>query len=168
MSDPIQKPEETDALVEATSSEQKVLDGIATQEVTAENVNEVFIVQSSFGDRLSDQIAAFGGSWRFILLFLGFIFVWISLNSLMFLGVEQFDPYPFILLNLGLSSLAAFQAPIIMMSQNRQSEKDRLKVEENYAVSLKTDMQIIDMQKKLDELNELLTQVSNTVNRKHD
>lgn len=139
-----------------SDAEQKVIDAIAENEVVAENINEVFDDQLSFGDRVADRVASFGGSWTFILTFVGIMVVWIAINTLALINPNvfpSFDPYPFILLNLGLSSLAALQAPIIMMSQNRQSEKDRLKVEQNYAVSLKTDLQIIDMQKKLDDFH---------------
>lgn len=154
-----------------SEAEKKVIDAIADHEVVAENINQVFDEQQSFGDLLADRVASFGGSWPFILIFVGIMIVWITINSLALVNPNlfpSFDPYPFILLNLGLSSLAALQAPIIMMSQNRQSEKDRLKVEQNYAVSLKTDLQIIDMQKKLDELHTALTLSTSLPNNKHD
>ena len=147
---------EKNSFSQNSDAEQKVIDAIAENEVVAENINEVFDDQLSFGDRVADRVASFGGSWTFILTFVGIMVVWIAINTLALINPNvfpSFDPYPFILLNLGLSSLAALQAPIIMMSQNRQSEKDRLKVEQNYAVSLKTDLQIIDMQKKLDDFH---------------
>jgi len=168
--DPDTAPEITN-ISPSSEAEQKVIEAIASSEVVAENVNHVFDEQLSFGDRLADQVASFGGSWRFILIFVGIMVVWIALNTLVLIKSElfsPFDPYPFILLNLFLSSLAALQAPIIMMSQNRQAEKDRLKVEQNYAVSLKTDLQIIDMQKKLDELHETILLSVKPSDNKHD
>lgn len=164
-------PETTD-ISPSTEAEQKVIEAIASSEVVAENINHVFDDQLSFGDRLADQVASFGGSWRFILIFVGIMVVWIIINTLALIKPDllpSFDPYPFILLNLFLSSLAALQAPIIMMSQNRQAEKDRLKVEQNYAVSLKTDLQIIDMQKKLDDLQEAISlSIKQSADNTHD
>ena len=166
----VQNTEHADATA-SSEAEQKVIAAIASSEVVAENINEIFDEQLSFGGRLADQVASFGGSWPFILIFVGIMVVWIAINTLGLFypnTFPSFDPYPFILLNLGLSSLAALQAPIIMMSQNRQSEKDRLKVEQNYAVSLKTDLQIIDMQNKLDELHAMVTHSTGLSKDKHD
>ncbi len=103
----------------------------------------------TFGNRVSDKVAAFGGSWRFIILFGVIITVWIFSN-IVFLANQGFDPYPFILLNLILSCVAAFQAPVIMMSQNRQEEKDRKRAENDYLINLKAEVEIRHLHKKLD------------------
>lgn len=132
--------------------EQHVIQAIANQEPIATNLNESFKEQLSFGQRVADKVAEFGGSWTFIILFIVIMLVWMASNTLFLVSEEAFDPYPFILLNLVLSSLAALQAPIIMMSQNRQSDKDRMAAALNYEVSLKTDLEIIRLHQKLDEL----------------
>lgn len=111
----------------------------------AEDAEEV----SGFGDRMADRVATFGGSWAFILIFAGVLVLWMTLNSVHFL-TKAFDPYPFILLNLLLSSIAAFQAPIIMMSQRRQETKDRLRAENDYRVNLKAELEIRQLHEKLD------------------
>lgn len=107
------------------------------------------------GERLADQIAAFGGSWTFITLFFGILLGWIVLN-LWFLDNEGFDPFPFILLNLILSCLAAIQAPIIMMSQNRQEQKDRQRAELDLRINQKAEREIRELRQKVDELHALL------------
>lgn len=135
------------------STQQKVIESIAQQSPLPENVNEVFHEKLTFGQRMADRVAAFGGSWTFIFIFMTLMAIWMAINSYLFLAEEAFDPYPYILLNLGLSTLAALQAPIIMMSQNRQAAKDRLEITANYEVSLKTDLEIMRLHKKLDELN---------------
>lgn len=111
--------------------------------------------EQSFGDRLADRMAAFGGSWTFILLFLGFLAAWAFLNTEV-LGPRRaaFDPYPYIFLNLFLSMLAALQAPVIMMSQNRQATRDRVEAQNDYSVNLNAEMQIRDIHEKLDQLRE--------------
>lgn len=105
------------------------------------------------GQLISDKVARFGGSWSFILIFTGILIVWILYNTLM-LKQDRFDPYPFILMNLVLSCLAALQAPIIMMSQNRQEEKDRKRSENDYLVNLKAELEIRSLHKKIDVLLE--------------
>jgi uncharacterized membrane protein len=105
---------------------------------------------ASFGDRLADRVASFGGSWTFIILFGLVLLGWTAGNSL--LSGRAFDPYPFIFLNLILSMLAAIQAPIIMMSQNRQGAKDRTEAEHDYEVNLKAEIEIMALHEKLDEL----------------
>ncbi|MBU6273530.1 MAG: hypothetical protein RIS78_706 [Bacteroidota bacterium] len=107
------------------------------------------------GERLADQIAAFGGSWTFITLFFGILLGWIVLN-LWFLDNEGFDPFPFILLNLILSCLAAIQAPIIMMSQNRQEQKDRQRAELDLRINQKAEREIRELRQKVDELHTML------------
>ena len=109
----------------------------------------------SFGQRVADRIAAFGGSWPFILIFLGTLAAWIALNTvLLWRGGKPFDPYPYILLNLVLSMVAAIQAPIIMMSQNRQAAKDRLHASHDYEVNLRAEIEIRELHDKLDALRE--------------
>ena len=103
----------------------------------------------SFGDRVADRVAAFGGSWTFIFLAIAAITVWTLINAVM---VKAFDPYPYILLNLVLSSLAALQAPVIMMSQNRQAARDRLDVQHDYEVDTKAELEIASLQARLDEI----------------
>lgn len=105
------------------------------------------------GQMISDKVARFGGSWSFIMIFTGVLIVWIIYNSMM-AKQDQFDPYPFILMNLVLSCLAALQAPIIMMSQNRQEEKDRKRAENDYLVNLKAELEIRSLHKKIDVLLE--------------
>ncbi len=138
---------------ELSKQEQKVVQSIAEDTPIAENPNEKFLEQLTLGDRISDRIATFVGSWTFINGFLVFLIFWMCLNSFIFASlVQTFDPYPFILLNLALSTLAAIQAPVIMMSQNRQAAKDKVKSTLNYEVSLKTDLEIIRLHEKLDAL----------------
>ncbi|MBM3913607.1 MAG: DUF1003 domain-containing protein [Sphingomonadales bacterium] len=107
----------------------------------------------SYGQRIADRIAAFGGSWTFIFLFFGILMGWIVLNAWI-LNQSAYDPYPFILLNLILSCLAAIQAPIIMMSQNRQEEKDRIHAENDYLINQKAEKEIRGLHQKVDELRE--------------
>ena len=111
---------------------------------------------STFGERLADRVASFGGSWTFILLFCGFLIGWVILNSIllpmMLQDKEGFDPYPYILLNLFLSMLAAIQAPIIMMSQNRQAAHDRQTAQDDFEVNLKSEMEILSLHEKVDDI----------------
>ena len=143
---------------ELSKSEQSVIESIAESETIVENVNLKFHEQLSLGQRLADKISAFGGSWTFIIIFLSILVSWMLINSLYLVSPkEPFDPFPFILLNLVLSTIAALQAPIIMMSQNRQTAKDRLDITENYKVSLKSDLEIIRLHQKIDKLTEMLS-----------
>lgn len=139
-----------------TEEEREVIERIARKEPVAENVNITFNESLTFGQRLADRVAAFGGSWPFILVFLGLMVGWMAVNSWLLTGEEVFDPYPYILLNLTLSTLAALQAPIIMMSQNRQAAKDRLDISADYQVNLKAELEILRLHQKVDELRELL------------
>ena len=120
-----------------SKTEQHVIESIANQEPIVTNINESFKEQLTFGQRIADKVAEFGGSWTFIIIFVSIMIAWMGSNIFFFSAQEAFDPYPFILLNLVLSTLAAMQAPIIMMSQNRQSDKDRMAASLNYEVSLK-------------------------------
>jgi uncharacterized membrane protein len=105
----------------------------------------------TFGQRIADKVASFGGSWTFIISFGVFLLLWISIN-IYWLSNKGFDPYPFILLNLILSSLAALQAPVIMMSQNRQEEKDRERSKNDYMINLKSELEIRMLHEKIDHL----------------
>jgi len=109
----------------------------------------------TFGQKLADRVASFGGSWTFILLFAAVLIAWVLLNTFLLVrNGDTFDPYPYILLNLFLSMLAAIQAPVILMSQNRQSVKDRLDAEHDYEVNLKSELEIMGLHEKIDELRE--------------
>jgi CRP/FNR family transcriptional regulator, cyclic AMP receptor protein len=119
----------------------------------AKNVNEEEEEQMTFGEHIADKVAAFGGSWTFIIFF-GFILLcWAALNTIL-LHDRGFDPYPYILLNLFLSMLASLQAPVIMMSQNRQSSKDRLKADLDYEVNLKAELEVAQLHNKVDKIYE--------------
>jgi uncharacterized membrane protein len=142
---------------ELSSGEKKVIDSIAENTAVAENVNETFNNELTFGQCVADKIASFGGSWLFIGLFFAFILGWILLNTYWLAGGMVFDPYPFILLNLGLSSLAAFQAPIIMMSQNRQASKDRIEQKATFEINLKLELELMRLHEKFDVLQAELT-----------
>jgi uncharacterized membrane protein len=131
--------------------EQRVIDHFVHRKHVTRDTNAAFDQGVTFGERTADRVAAFGGSWTFIGLFFGVMAVWIGVN--MAIG-RAFDPYPFILLNLVLSCLAALQAPVIMMSQNRQAAKDRLDAQHDYEVNLKAEMEIVSLHLKLDELRE--------------
>lgn len=117
------------------------------------NINEIHEKKSSVGDKVADKIATFGGSWGFIIIFICTLVVWFIINTVI-LTTKAFDPYPFIFLNLVLSCLSAIQAPLILMSQNRQSAKDRLTADDNYLVNFKTELIIENIHYKLDELIE--------------
>ncbi|MCB1085102.1 MAG: DUF1003 domain-containing protein [Chlamydiia bacterium] len=132
-----------------TNLDKQVLDSLASEEILAENVNKKFDQKLTFGERMADKVAQFGGSWKFIISFFSLLIIWMIINAF-FLMDESFDPYPFILLNLILSCLAAIQAPIIMMSQNRQAAKDRLQANEEYATNLKAELEIQQLHNKLD------------------
>lgn len=136
---------------ELDALEAQVVDSIRRQELVAENVNEAFGERLTTGQRVADAVATFGGSWRFILGFGAFLLVWVGMNSVVLL-VRPFDPYPFILLNLLLSCLAALQAPVIMMSQNRQEAKDRLRAQNDYRTNLKAELEVRLLHEKIDHL----------------
>ncbi len=138
-----------------TRPEQEVIRRIADRVHVSRNVNQVYEQQMTFGQRLADQIAAFGGSWTFIIIFGSVLLLWIILNSVILLRVgKPFDPFPYIFLNLILSMLAAIQAPVIMMSQNRQAVKDRLDATHDYEVNLKAELEIMELHQKVDLLRE--------------
>ena len=131
--------------------EKGVFDSLKEQETIARNINTEFEEQLTFGQKLSDKLAEFGGSWKFIIIFFGIIVIWMIINSVSLAG-KNFDPYPFILLNLVLSCLAAVQAPIILMSQNRQEAKDRLRSRNDYIVNLKAELEIRNLNEKMENL----------------
>jgi uncharacterized membrane protein len=136
---------------ELSSLEKEVLDSIQENELVSTNVEEEIAEQLSLGERMADKIATFGGSWTFILSFFLFILLWMLVNVYL-LASRSFDPFPFILLNLILSCLAAIQAPIIMMSQNRKETKDRQRSEYDYKVNLKAELEIRLLHEKIDHL----------------
>ncbi|MEN5231454.1 DUF1003 domain-containing protein [Sphingobacterium faecium] len=128
-----------------------VMDAIKNNSILSENIQDEIEADLTRGEKLADQVASFGGSWTFILVFFSFILIWICIN-IWFLSKKPFDPYPFILLNLILSCLAAIQAPIIMMSQNRQEQKDRIRGEHDYKINLKAELEIKLLSEKIDHL----------------
>lgn len=136
---------------ELTRLEQDVVESLAAHETLAENIEAEYAEKRSFGERLSDRLAAFGGSWTFIMIFFAVLVTWMAFNVVA-VQRDAFDPYPFILLNLVLSCLAAIQAPIIMMSQNRQEAKDRLRSENDYRVNLKAELEIRHLHEKIDHI----------------
>ena len=136
---------------EISDLEEEVIQSINKHELLSSNIEDELSVKLTFGERLSDRIASFGGSWTFISIFFFFLFLWIAIN-LYFVASRPFDPYPFILLNLILSCLAAIQAPIIMMSQNRKDAKDRQRSQYDYQVNLKAELEIRLLHEKIDHL----------------
>ncbi|HEX2079836.1 MAG TPA: DUF1003 domain-containing protein [Longimicrobium sp.] len=132
--------------------ERRIVEAVLHRRSVARDVHQDYLDQRTFGERMADRIAAFGGSWPFIGLFALFLAVWIVLNSVP--RKEAFDPYPYILLNLLLSTLAALQAPVIMMSQNRQATRDRMNAAHDYEVNLKAEVEIRALHDKLDALRE--------------
>lgn len=136
---------------ELTALDKEVLESLHQQELLTSNIEAEFASKATFGEALADRVATFGGSWKFIIIFGAILTVWIGINSFVLLW-KPFDPYPFILLNLVLSSLAALQAPVIMMSQNRQEVKDRLRSENDYRVNLKAELEIRQLHEKIDHL----------------
>ena len=135
--------------------EQRVIKYFSERLHISRNVNREFESELTFGQKLADKVARFGGSWTFIIFFGIILLVWVSLNGfLVSRHGNSFDPYPFILLNLFLSMLASIQAPVILMSQNRQSVKDRFDAAHDYEVNLKAELEILSLHEKIDELRE--------------
>lgn len=129
----------------------QVVDSITKSELISNELLKDEIKKETFGNKIADKVADFGGSWTFILSFIFFLLVWIAVNAFVFLN-KGFDPYPFILLNLILSCIAALQAPIIMMSQNRQESKDRERAKNDYMINLKSELEIRILHEKIDHL----------------
>lgn len=136
---------------EVSNLEYEVLNSMQLHDLISKNVENKLDQQWSFGERLADKIATFGGSWAFLICFGLFLVLWIMVNTVIMVK-HPADPYPFILLNLMLSCLAAIQAPIIMMSQNRQEAKDRMRSENDYQVNLKAELEIRNLHEKIDHL----------------
>lgn len=145
-----------ESLIEKDSSDfntldKNVIDSILNKKVVSDNIEDKWDEKLTAGQKIADKVAKFGGSWAFIISFTFFLLLWMATN-VWFLASNPFDPYPFILLNLFLSTLAAIQAPIIMMSQNRQEEKDRKRGENDYKVNLKAELEIKLLHDKIDHL----------------
>ncbi|HCU83621.1 TPA: DUF1003 domain-containing protein [Enterococcus hirae] len=130
---------------------QEMLEQLKNKQIISQNLNTTINQKATFGQKSADAIAKFGGSWPFIFLFVVILGSWILLNTLHFFGLS-FDRYPFILLNLVLSCLAAIQAPIIMMSQNRQATRDRIAADHDYQTNLKAELEISLLHEKIDYL----------------
>jgi uncharacterized membrane protein len=138
-----------------TKQEKHVAHHITERTPISTNIVQDYSGQLTFGQRMADKVASFGGSWLFIIIFMIVLVTWIILNSFILLKFNSsFDPYPYILLNLVLSMIAAIQAPIILMSQNRLADKDRLHAEHDYEVNLKAELEIIALHEKIDSLKE--------------
>ncbi len=136
---------------EISTIEEQVIRSVKENELLSKNINTEFEQKLTFGERLADKIADFGGSWNFIVIFGGILLLWVAVNSMILIW-RPFDPYPFILLNLVLSCLAAIQAPVILMSQNRQESRDRLRSEHDYLINLKAELEIRHLHEKIDHL----------------
>lgn len=132
--------------------ERHVLERMVKRVAATQNVNERFHDELTFGQRLADRVATFGGSWSFIMIFAAVLAIWVLINAWMLPHADVFDPYPFVFLNLILSMLAAIQAPVIMMSQNRQTSKDRLAAANDYEVNLRAELEIMNLHEKIDDV----------------
>ena len=161
---------------ELSRLDKEVLQGLKEHEILSRNPEIEIDSSLTFGQRLADRIANFGGSWSFIIFFILVLLGWMTLNSWMLLA-KPFDPYPYILLNLVLSALAAIQAPLIMMSQNRQEARDRARAQHDYQVNLKAELEIRQLHQKIDhmlthqwerlvEIQEVQMELINEVRRK--
>jgi len=136
--------------------EQRVVRHFGDRQHVSHDTNLEFEKKLTFGQRLADKVAMFGGSWTFIIIFAAILLAWVLLNSFILARHgKAFDVYPYILLNLFLSMLAAVQAPVILMSQNRQGVKDRMDAAHDYEVNLKAELEILSLHEKIDELREL-------------
>lgn len=131
--------------------EKEMTKSLEEEQTLSRNINKEFEGNLTPGQRLADGLADFGGSWTFIGIFIGMLIIWMGINTIVFL-TKPFDPYPYILLNLVLSCLAAVQAPVIMMSQNRQEAKDRLRAEHDFEINLKAEIEIRKLHEKIDHL----------------
>jgi uncharacterized membrane protein len=136
---------------ELSAIEREIVKSFEEEELVSKDVDAEFERRLTMGERMADRVADFGGSWKFIGLFAGVLVLWIIMNTLVLL-YRPFDPYPFILLNLVLSCIAAIQAPVIMMSQNRQEAKDRQRARHDYQVNLKAEVEIRNLHEKIDHL----------------
>jgi len=136
---------------ELTELDKEVVDSLRSHDLLSSNVNDELADDLTFGEKLADRIATFGGSWSFLICFSIFLAIWIGINSVV-LWWRPVDPYPYILLNLLLSCLASVQAPLILMSQNRQESRDRLRAQNDYQVNLKAELEIRHLHEKMDHL----------------
>ena len=136
---------------ELSKLEEQVVVSMKEQALLSQNINVEYDRQRSFGEIMADRLADFGGSWLFIGIFCGVLIIWLVMNSVALI-MKPFDPYPYIFLNLVLSCLAAMQAPVILMSQNRQEVRDRLHAEQDYRVNLKAELEIRHLHEKIDHL----------------
>jgi len=140
---------------DAGESEQRVIERLTKRLHVSRNAHQEFEESLTLGQRLADRIAVFGGSWTFIIIFLSGVLGWIVLNTIVLARLgKPFDAYPYIFLNLILSMLAALQAPVIMMSQNRYAAKDRIAAQHDYEVNLKSELEILALHQKMDALRE--------------
>jgi len=139
---------EMDEMVELRK---EVAESLVRQEIITKNVDKMFESKETTGEKIADKVASFGGSWTFIILFGCMLFLWMGINTAVVLS-KPFDPFPFIFLNLILSCLAAIQAPVIMMSQNRQEAKDRIRGENDFKTNLKAELEIQHINEKIDKL----------------
>lgn len=153
----LDRPRMAQEVIRALVRRVRHTDGLLRRRV-ARDANEVIDAKETFGNRVADRVASFGGSWRFIFIFLGILVAWTAFNSLILRG-DAFDPYPYILLNLFLSMVAALQAPVIMMSQNRQDAKDRIRSELDYQVNLKAEFGVSQLLGKVDALEKAVDEL---------
>lgn len=162
--------EKIDALIESEVANLDKVTDFLNEEVNDNELLTHILKESdddcnlSFGQRMADKVAEFGGSWAFILSFMGFLVLWIILNSYL-VAAKPFDPYPFIFLNLVLSCLAALQAPVIMMSQNRKEESDRRRAQHDYLINMKAEIEIRNLQQNMKKLFEIQQQQMDMMNR---
>jgi uncharacterized membrane protein len=140
-----------DEIGELSALDQEVVESLQAHEILSSDISKQFEKELTFGEKLSDTIAAFGGSWTFIIVFGMILLVWVVGNSFI-LATRAFDPFPYILMNLVLSAIAALQAPVIMMSQNRSEARDRLRGENDYKINLKAELEIRHLHEKIDHL----------------
>ncbi len=136
---------------EMDNIDKDVMNALKNNSILSENIEDEIVGRLTLGQKMADKIATFGGSWTFIITFFSFILLWIGVN-IWILTTKPFDPFPFILLNLILSCLASIQAPIIMMSQNRQEQKDRQRAEHDYKINLKAELEIKLLSEKIDHM----------------
>ena len=158
-------------LADLDVEEQRVIERVAGGTFIGIDSHEASQINATFGDRLADRVAAVGGSWGFIIVFGVVLLAWMALNSeiLPQLGIGPFDAFPFILLNLVLSTLAAVQAPVILMSQNRQAAKDRIAARHDYEVNLRTQLEILRLSRRIDRFAHMaLRAARNEAGRRED
>ena len=140
-------------LEELSDIEKKVLEQIIARKEISRNANQEYDTKMTLGEKLADKVASFGGSWTFIIILIVLMSLWIALNSFLLLSKNKiFDPYPYVLLNLALGMISSLQAPVILMSQNRASAKDRIEAQQDYEVNLKSELEILSLHEKFDTM----------------